>query len=180
MENRLLKQITLWIGLSWLIPVYSQAAGLLGYGGIGAGYSVMDNTPPATASASVAGKIYLGMDLFGPFGVEAAVYDLGKYGDGNEKVTATNISLVARLNTNLGSLFAKGGAANWSVKDIQNNTDVSGNDVMYGLGFDVPMAVRTIFRAEWEHFNKVGKDSANTVKGNDVSLLTFSINFIFG
>lgn len=180
MENRLLQRITVWIGLLWLVPVYCQAGGLLVYGGLGMGYSVMENPPPATSTASAAGKIYVGLDLLGPFGVEAAVYDLGKYGDGNEKITATNVSLVARVNTSMGSLFIKGGAANWKVKDTQNNTEVSGNDVMYGLGFDVPMAPRTVFRAEWEHFNKVGKNTANTVKGNDISLLTFSINFIFG
>lgn len=179
MENKLLKRAIVLAALLWLVPTLSQASGLLIYGGLGGGYSVMDNSSPTTASASSAGKVYLGMDLVGPFGIEATYYDLGKYSDGNEKVTASSVALVARLNTSMGSLYVKGGAANWKVKDIPNSTSVSGNDVMYGVGFDIPIAMTTVFRAEWENFNKVGKDTASAVKGNDIALLSFSLNFVF-
>lgn len=174
-----MKRIIILACLIWLAPGYVQANGIVVYGGLGAGYSVMDNPEPATASASGAGKIYLGMDLFGPFGVEATYYNLGKYSDGDEQVYATSVALVARVITSGGSLFVKGGGANWKVKDIPNSTETSGNNVMYGLGYEIPVASRTVFRAEWERFNKVGEDTATAVKGNNISLLTFSINFLF-
>lgn len=179
MKNKTLKRIITLVCMTWLAPGFCQASGILVYGGLGAGYSVLENTAPATATASSAAKVYLGLDLLGPFGVEATYYNLGKYSDGNEQVSATSLALVARLNTSVGSLFVKGGGANWKVKDVANTVEVTGNDVMYGLGFSVPIAMRTVLRIEWEHFKKVGEDTANAVKGNDISLMTFSINFIF-
>ena len=179
MENRVLKQITSLVCLLGLSPAFSHAGGLLVYGGLAAGYSVLDNPAPATASASEAGKVYIGMDLFGPFGVEGSYYNLGKYNAGTEQVTATNVSLVARAITSVGSLIAKGGAANWTVKDTTNSSEVSGNGFMYGVGYEMPIASRTVIRAEWERFKSIGKDTASSIKGNDISLLTFGINFLF-
>ena len=179
MENKALKRIITLACLIWLAPGMSQASGMMVYGGLGAGYSVLDNPPPATDSASGAGKVYLGLDLFGPFGLEATYYNLGKYNDGKEQVTATSVALLARVNSSMGSLFVKGGGANWKVKDTTNTIEISGNDIVYGLGFEIPIAMRTIFRAEWERFNNVGKDTVSAVTGNDISLLTLSINYLF-
>lgn len=158
----------------------SHASEIGGYAGVGAGYAVLDELEPDTDQADVGTKLYGGIRLFGPLGIEAGVYNLGTYNTEQDKVTGTVISAVANLDTKSVSLFAKAGIINWKSKDITpGGVAISGTDTAIGLGINIPIEKRLIFRAEWERFSKIGKDTPSANPGMNLSLLTFGVNFMF-
>lgn len=166
-------------GLLILLPVSVSAKDMGMYGGLGFGYSVLEVDAPNTDRASTAGKLYFGARVLGPLGVEAAYYDLGKYNSGDDKVTGTGITAVGNLDTKSAMLFIKAGVIDWTVEDVPNGTEVTGTDITYGLGINLALEKNLVFRAELEHFSKIGKDDATATPGNNMKLLSFGVNFKF-
>ena len=162
-----------------LLPVPAVASEFGGYGGLGYGYSILESNTTSDKEASTAGKIYAGARIFGPLGIEAAYYDLGKYNAGDDKIKANSITAVVNIDVHTASLFIKGGIIDWTVQDIPNNTEISGTDTTYGFGINLPLDKNVVFRTELEHFSKVGKDTPNGQIGNDMKLLSFGVSFVF-
>jgi len=175
-------KIQKWIytlSILMFLPASVMAKGIGAYGGLGYGYSILESNTSSNKDASTAGKIYGGIRLFGPLGVEFGYYDLGKYNAGDDKVNATVITAVGNFDTKFAVLFVKAGIVDWTVQDVPNNTEVSGTDTTYGFGINLPLDKNVVFRTELEHFSKVGKDTPNGQLGNNMKLLSFGINFMF-
>ena len=163
-----------------LFTTSTYAAEMGVYGGIGAGYAVLEEVSPNTDQADIGSKLYAGMRIFGPLGIEAGIYNLGTYNNEQDKITGTTVSAVASLDTKSVSLFAKAGIIDWEVKDITpGGRAISGTNTAFGIGINVPVEKQLLFRVEWERFNKIGEDAANSQPGQNLSLLTVGVNFMF-
>lgn len=167
------------LSILMFLPASAMANGIGAYGGLGYGYSILESNTSSNKDASTAGKIYGGIRLLGPLGVEFGYYNLGKYNAGDDKINATTITAVGNFDTKFAILFVKAGIVDWTVEDVPNNTEVSGTDTTYGFGINLALDKDVVFRTELEHFSKVGKDTPNGQLGNNMKLLSFGVNFMF-
>jgi len=173
-----LKWIAL-LGMLIALPLQSSARELGGYVGLGMGFSVLDEVSPSTDTASSASKIYLGVRMFGPLGIEVGFYDLGNFNDGDDDVTGTGISAVGSLMAMNATLFAKAGVIDWGVEDVPSGAEINGTDLTYAIGIELPISQRVMFRTEWEVFQNIGEDSGSGAVGQDINMLNFGVNMIF-
>lgn len=162
----------------FMLPGFAPALEVDVYGGFGAGYAVQRQTTGDKTTDS-AGKVYVGSRFLGPLGVEISYYNLGLYNNGTDKIKGASAAAVANLDIRGMTLFAKGGVVRWTKTDVTNGADVSGEDVSYGFGINLPVDKHVLVRTEIERFRKVGKDAANGDPGKDMSMLSFGLNFRF-
>lgn len=161
-----------------VLPGFAQALEVDVYGGFGTGYAVQkQDTGDDTTDTGE--KAYIGTRFLGPFGIEVAYYNLGKYNNATEEVTGASAVAVANLDIRGMTLFAKGGVLQWKETDLVSGTEISGEGVTYGLGINLPVDKHVLFRTELERFGKVGKDAASSDPGKDMWMLSFGVNFRF-
>jgi len=171
---------SVFICMMLLLPLQSQARGSVGaYIGFGFGHGVRDEISPTTDEAGLANKLYLGFRIMGPIGVEFGFHDLGTYNDGDDDYSASSYAAVYTVTTKSATLFVKAGMADWTFKDVPNNTEISEVDLMYGFGINLPISPRLFFRTEWETFMDVGEDPAGPTPGRDVNHINFGVNYMF-
>lgn len=89
------------------------------------------------------------------------------------------VDAVANLDIRGMTLYAKGGLVEWTETDLASGAEVTGEDVTYGIGINLPVDRHVLVRTELEYFRKVGKDDATSDPGKDMSLITFGLNFKF-
>lgn len=161
-----------------LIPLNTQALEVDVYGGFGAGLAAQKQNGSDDTSDS-GEKAYFGSRFLGPLGIEAAYYNLGKYNNGVTEVTAIGLDAVANLDIRGMTFYAKGGLIEWTETDLVTNSEVTGKDVTYGIGLNLPVDRHVLVRTELEQFRKIGKDDASGNPGKDMVLMSFGINFKF-
>ncbi len=162
-----------------ILPNLSYAADLGIYGGVGMGYAILKEQAPNADKSDTGAKLYGGMRIVGPLAIEAGYYNLGKYSNQEQKITGTSITAVGNVYTRSVNIFAKAGIFNWTLDDSASGTSLSDTDTTFGLGMNIPIEKNVSVRMEWEHFAKIGKDAASTSPGQDMSLLSFGVNFMF-
>lgn len=175
------------VGISWkmvsalllFLPGVSHALEVDVYGGFAAGYATQKQDAPTNDTTDTGLKAYLGTRFLGPIGVEAAYYNLGKYNSSANKVTAVGGDVMLNMDIRGMTVFAKGGVVGWTETDLASGAQTTGQDVTYGIGINLAVDRHVLFRTELELFRNVGKDSATSNPGNDMSLLSFGVNFQF-
>ena len=148
------------------------------YGGLGTGYAVQKQLS-GDDTTDTAEKAYVGTRFLGPLGVELAYYNLGKYNNGSEEVTGRSAAMVLNLDIRGMTLFAKGGVIEWTETDLSSGVEISGEDMTYGAGINLPVDRHVLFRTELERFSNIGEDAVSGTPGKDMWLLTFGVNFKF-
>lgn len=168
--------------LAMLLMLSSISANVMAvdaYGGLSVGYTIADRQAPNDDEATTAGKIFFGAMLVGPVGIEATYYSLGKYNAGDDEYSGTGVTLVGSMEVGYALLFAKAGVINWKWLDNTGPTEVTDTNTTYGLGMNLFIDNHVMFRAELEHFTKVGEDTAGGNVGVDMRLISFGLNFLF-
>ena len=171
--------VTPLLASSLLLTSYSvQAGGDTGlYLGAGVGnyQTSIDqselNTLGATDDYSVAntgGKLIAGIN-FGiiptlDFALEANYNVIPESKDSGVKISgsSTNIFALVGFNISAVGLYAKAGNANWQLKTIGSSSeDLSGNDIVYGVGARFQLFGLTV-RAEYEQYDIKNSNLTNT------------------
>lgn len=178
MNNRVFNQCLVVALALIMFPAFGLALEVDVYGGFGAGYAVQRQTTGGKTTDS-AEKAYIGSRFLGPLGVEVAYYNLGRYSNSTKEVKGASGVAVASLDIRGMTLFAKGGVMRWTETDLTNDTDISAEDITYGFGINLPVAKHVLVRTEIERFRKIGKDDASGDPGEDMSMLSFGLNFQF-
>lgn len=170
-----------WFSIALILlvfPRFTQALEVDVYGGLATGYSVQKQAT-GDDTTDIGEKVYLGTRFLGPVGIEVAYYNLGKYNNATQEVTGTSAVVVANLDIRGMTLFVKGGIIEWTETELVSGTQLSGEDVTYGLGINLPVDKHVLFRTELERFSNVGKDAISSEPGKDMWMLSFGVNFQF-
>jgi len=178
MNFDILRSRSVLAGLVLLLPGLGQTLEVEFYGGLAAGHAVQKQES-ADDTSDTSEKLYLGSRFLGPLGVEIAYHNLGKYNNAAEEITTASAVAVANLDIRGMTLFAKGGLFEWTETDLASGAEITGEDIIYGIGINLPVDKHVLFRTELEQFSKVGENDVSGTPGKDISMLSFGVNFKF-
>jgi OmpA-OmpF porin, OOP family len=147
-----------WIytGLTMLlvVPGMSLAAEPGFYVGATAGvYNIEQNTLDEDDSEVL--KAFAGFQVNEWFGIEAAWLDFNRTTEAANDFESDGVSAAALLSLPIGehsSFFVKAGQYWWDVESNLAGIDVSGNDMLWGAGFNFGFNDHLLLRIEYEQY----------------------------